>query len=198
MNSPDLNFKELWGKLNVGEPDAKGLYEKIGQFKKNNIRRLIQTNLLLLATSAFVIFIWVYFQPAFLSTKIGIILVVLAMLMYLLAINKNYSLLKSTESEEDNSEHLNNLLRLKARQKFIHTTILNLYFILLSAGLGLYLFEYTSRMSIGWAIFTYALTAAWILINWFYFRPKQIERQQTKLNDIIARLEEIQRQMMPE
>jgi len=35
-------------------------------------------------------------------------------------------------------------------------------------------------------------------LNWFYFRPKIIKKQQQKLNDIIADLEKINDQFLEE
>jgi uncharacterized coiled-coil protein SlyX len=31
--------------------------------------------------------------------------------------------------------------------------------------------------------------------NWFYIRPKQIKKQQSKLNDLIAKFEEVNNQL---
>lgn len=35
------------------------------------------------------------------------------------------------------------------------------------------------------------LIIVWIMLNWFYFRPKQIRKQQQQLDDIIDRLQHI-------
>lgn len=77
----------------------------------------------------------------------------------------------------------------------MHTTMLNLYFVLLSTGIGLYMFEYASRMTMFWGLFTYAITAVWILFNWLYLRPRQIKKQQTKLDEIISKFESINKQL---
>lgn len=77
----------------------------------------------------------------------------------------------------------------------MHTTMLNVYFILLSAGIGLYMYEYTSRMTMLWGIFAYGITLAWILINWFCLRPKQIKKQQSKLDEIITKFKKLNQQL---
>ena len=71
----------------------------------------------------------------------------------------------------------------------MQTTILNLYYVLLSTGIGLYMYEYTQLMTAFWGIFAYGITSIWILFNWFYLRPKQIKKQQSKLDEIIGKFE---------
>jgi len=195
MEDNNINFNELWAGQKTSEPNAEDLFLKINRFKKATIKKLLFTNIMLAATTAFIIFVWVHYQPEFLSTKIGIVLTILAMMLYILVYNKSYSLLKNADAAQSNSEHLKNLLSLKARQQFMQTTMLNLYFILLSAGIGLYLYEYTCRMTGFGAMLAYGITGFWILLNWFYFRPKQIKKQQAKLNEIISKLEVLNKQL---
>ena len=73
--------------------------------------------------------------------------------------------------------------------------MLNVYFILLLLGLALYMFEYTSRMTLLSGILAYSITGAWILFNWFYIRPRQIKKQQRKLDVVIARVEAVNEQL---
>ena len=55
--------------------------------------------------------------------------------------------------------------------------------------------EYFSRMSTLLAVVVCGVTALWFLFNWFYLRPKQIKKQEAKLNEIIAKFEDIQGQL---
>jgi hypothetical protein len=191
----NINFNELWAKQKIGEPNQEDLFLKICKFKKNNLKRLIKTNLLLIATSGFVIFVWVHYKPQMMTTKIGIIVTILAMAIYVIAYNKSFELFKNTTNTQSNSAYLKELLAIKSKQQFMQTTMLNLYFVLLSTGIGLYLYEYTQRMTALWAVFTYGITGFWFLLNWFYFRPIQIKKQEAKLNEIICKLENINKQL---
>ena len=84
---------------------------------------------------------------------------------------------------------------IKAKQQYMQTTMLNLYFVLLSTGIGLYMYEYTQLMTAFWGIFVYGITSIWILFNWFYLRPKQIKKQQSKLDEIIGKFEMLNEQL---
>ena len=193
--SDNINFKDLWAKQTSVAPNPENLISEIKKLKQYNLRKLILTNILLIATSIFIIFIWMHYQPQLLTTKIGIILIILAMAVFLFAYNNSYSLFKSDKNSQSNSDYLKDLLTIKAKQKFMETTILNLYFILLSTGIGLYMYEYTSRMTTFWGIFAYGITTIWILFNWFYLRPKQIKKQQAKLDEIINKFEMLNKQL---
>lgn len=195
MENSKINFSELWLMQNADQPSTEDLIVKINIFKKSNRKRIIFQNILLLATSVFIIFIWHYYQPQLLTTKPGIVLTILAMVIFVLYSNKGLDLLKKSNVTKSNQEYLKDLLAIKERQQFMQTTILNLYFVLLSTGIALYLYEYTTRMTTFWAIVAYGITAIWILFNWFYLRPKQIKKQQKTLNDIIIKFENIQTQL---
>jgi len=193
--SDNINFKDLWNKQISIAPNPDNLIFEIKKLKKSNLKKLVLTNLLLIATSVSIILIWMYFQPQLLSTKIGILLIILAMVIFLFAYNESYSLFKNNMNSQSNSDYLKDLLAIKAKQKFMGKTILNLYFILLSSGIGLYMYEYTSRMKPLWAIITYGITSIWILYNWFYLRPKQIKKQKAKLDEIISKFEMLNMQL---
>lgn len=194
MNS-NINFNELWAKQKTGEPNKEDLLSKINKFKKSNLKRLIITNLLLIITSLFIIFIWVYYQPQMITTKIGIILTILTMVIFVITYNQSFALFRKTTNTQSNSEYLKDLLAIKAKQQFMQTTMLNLYFVLLSTGIGLYMYEYTQLMTAFWGIFAYGITSIWILFNWFYLRPKQIKKQQSKLDEIIGKFEMLNEQL---
>lgn len=190
----NINFNDLWAKQTSTEPSHADLLLQLKKMKQSNLRKLIITNCSLFATSVFIILIWVYYQPELLTTKIGIVLIILAMAIYVFAYNKSFMLLKNTTNTQSNSDYLKELLAIKAKQVFMQTTMLNLYFILLSIGISLYMYEYTSRMTTFLGIFTYGITALWVLFNWFYLRPKQIKKQLNELNEIINKFENINKQ----
>ncbi|PQB06936.1 hypothetical protein BST83_07045 [Polaribacter filamentus] len=191
----NINFKDLWAKQTSVAPNPENLIADIKKMKQSNFKKLVFTNLLLFTHSIFIICIWIYYQPQLITTKIGIILIILAMVIFLLAYNKSYSLFKNYKNSQSNSDYLKNLIAIKSKQKFMETTILNLYFILLSIGIGLYMYEYTSRMKTIWGIVTYGITFIWILFNWFYLRPKQINKQRAKLDSIISKFEMVNNQL---
>ena len=193
--NPNINFNELWAKQKTGEPDIENLLSKMNTFKKSNLKKLIITNLLLITTSLFIILIWVYFQPQMITTKIGIIVTILAMVIFVIGYNQSFVLFRKQTNTLSTAEYLKDLLAIKAQQEFMQTTMLNLYFILLSIGIGLYMFEYTVRMTAFWGIVAYGITSIWILFNWFYLRPKQIKKQQSKLDEIIGKFEELHEQL---
>lgn len=195
MNSDKINFAELWAGQKTSAPDREAIFAKINAYQRKQKRKLLASNLLLAATALFIAFVWIYFKPEFISTKFGIVLILLAILAWLLASNKLYSSLKPLDATQDNRSHLEALLAIQSRQRFLHGTMINLYFLLLSAGLALYLFEYTSRMPHVWAAISYGITGVWVLLNWFVFRPRLIRKQRESLTEMIRKLEALNQQM---
>ncbi|MFC3811130.1 hypothetical protein [Lacihabitans lacunae] len=191
----NINFNELWSGQKIVQPNPDDLILKVDKLKKANTKRIVYTNITLVLTSVFICFIWYYYQPQFITSKIGIVLMVLAMLSFIVASNSSLVLYKKLDAGESNQQYLKTLLLIKEKQQFMQTTMLNLYFLFLSVGLSLYMYEYVSRMSTLMAVVVCGVTALWFLFNWFYLRPKQIKKQEAKLNEIIAKFEDIQGQL---
>ena len=191
----NINFNDLWSGQKIVQPNPDELILKVDKLKKANTKRIVYTNITLVLTSVFIGFIWYYYQPQFITSKIGIVLAVLAMLSFIVASNSSLVLYKKLDAGESNQQYLKTLLLIKEKQQFMQTTMLNLYFLFLSVGLSLYMYEYVSRMSTLMAVVVCGVTALWFLFNWFYLRPKQIKKQEAKLNEIIAKFEDIQGQL---
>lgn len=191
----NIDFKNIWKQQTSNKPDMEELLGRLKKFKNENLRRLVITNLLLAATCTGIGFVWYRYQPELVTTKIGIVLVILAMVIFLLAYNKLFMVFYKIDSNQSNSEYLQSLYVVKNKQRFMQTTMLNIYFIMLFAGLVLYMYEYTSKMPFTSSVIAYITFLAWIGFNWFYLRPKTIKKQQAKLDGLIAKFEEINNQL---
>lgn len=191
----NIDFKNIWKQQTSNKPNLDELLEKLKKFKNESLRKLICTNLSLICTSLFIIYIWYHYQPQMISTKLGIIIVILAMVIFLLVSNRLYTTFYTINNTQSNSEYLHSLYLIKNKQKLIQTSMMNLYFIMLSLGICLYLYEYASRMTMLSGILTYGLTLLWIAFSWFYMRPRTIKKQQAKLDGLINKFEEINNQL---
>lgn len=191
----NIDFKGLWAKQVVGLPDADDLFLKLHQLKRSNLKKLLLTNLVLIATCAFIGFIWYYYQPQFISTKIGIVLTILAMVIYLFAYNQLWPSFRKTATDQSNQEYLQTLIKIRTQEEFLQTKMLHVYFILLSIGICLYMIEYASMMPLLWAIVTYGLTLFWMGFCWFYLHPRTVKKQQAKLNELISKMEALTQQL---
>ena len=190
----EIDLKKLWSAQGAPEPDRGDLLLRIKKIRNRGLRSILWANVCLIATSAFIVGVWITFKPEFLSTKLGIIVVILAMLMFLFFQNKSIRFYRDADTAQSNGEYLDALLRIKLRQRFVQHTVLSAYFALLSVGLWLYLYEYTSRMKPLWAIVAYGITTLWMAFNWFYIRPKQIRKSEAKIDDVINGLQNIMKQ----
>ncbi|AZA48451.1 hypothetical protein EG346_09775 [Chryseobacterium carnipullorum] len=191
----NIDFKNLWKQQTTEKPSIEELLGRLKKFKNENIRKLAVTNILLIVTSVGIGLIWYHYQPQLMTSKIGIILIILAMVIFLSAYNQLFTNFYKLNNTQTNTEYLNSLYSLKSKQKFIQTTMMNIYFMMLFIGICLYMYEYTSRMTVFYGITVYAVTFLWIAFNWFYLRPKTIKKQQAKLNGLIDKFEEINNQL---
>ncbi|GEN68020.1 MULTISPECIES: hypothetical protein [Chryseobacterium] len=191
----NIDFKNIWKQQTSNKPNLEELLGKLKKFKNENLRKIIIMNVLLIVTSIGIAFIWYQFQPQLMTTKAGIILVILAMVIFLLVYNKMFMIFYTIDNTQSNSQYLQSLYSVKNKQKFIQTTMLNVYFIMLFLGICLYMYEYTLQMTSLYALLAYTLMIVWIGFNWFYIRPKTIKKQEAKLNGLINKFEEINNQL---
>ena len=193
-----VDLKDLWSSQSVPKADQAGIFKKIDNFKRSGVRNWFVLNGALALTILVVILIWIYFQPQFLTTKIGIVLTVLAMVMLMFFNGRLIPLYKKADESRSNLDYLNTLLEIKTRSHFIQTRIMSLYFILLSAGIGLYMYEYTVRMPQLWGVAMYAIIVLWFGFTWFVMRPHIIKKTRLKMQTLIDELEKVKGQLQAE
>lgn len=189
-----ININQIWKRQEIIEPNLVEFIKSANSIKSKNLKNIILVNVLLLLTSVFIIFIWIYFQPKLITTKVGILITIIAMLIYIIALNKTITINKE-KFNIDNNQYLQQLINLKNKQRFLQNTMLKVYFILFSVGLCLYLIEYVQLMNSILGIIVYSLTLFWLADNWFYFRPKIIKKQNLKINELISKVEKINNQI---
>ena len=73
--------------------------------------------------------------------------------------------------------------------------MLTAYFVLLSLGLCLYMYEYTFARSWPTGIAAYVGLAGWIALNWFYFRPRILRKDKQRLEQFIGRNKGLRQQL---
>ncbi|PZF71635.1 hypothetical protein [Taibaiella soli] len=189
------NLKDLWQQQSAPKPDIEALHHTAGKFKKTATIKMLLCIIALIFTAAFIIGVWIRFQPQLITTKIGLVLILLAILLFVVASTQSIGMFRAVNMAETNTEYIDHWMAVKQQQKKMQTLILSLYFILLSAGLALYMYEYAVKMSFSGALLAYGLTGAWILFNWFYVRPRHIKKQNSKLDEIIDGYRKVMEQL---
>lgn len=189
-----MDIKNIWKAQAVPQADLQEIKAQLSAFKTKRIRKIVFTNVSLIFTCIAVVSVGLLSQPRFVSTWTGIGLILAAMIVFLAVYNKMTPVYKSLETDMSNQEFLQILQKIKEKEKFMHKQMMNLYFVFLSSGLALYLFEYTSRMTQTWAVVAYLITLSWIALNWFVLRPMQIKKEESRLNKVIEKITSIQEQ----
>ncbi|MBS1624476.1 MAG: hypothetical protein JST83_10680 [Bacteroidetes bacterium] len=189
-------LKSLWSTAaTVPAPDITRLLDSAASIRRKALNKMIWGNLLLIATSVFIAWIWIRYQPQMLTTKIGIVMVIASMVIYIIASTSSLQFLFRSEPDMDAASYLAQLLRLKQKQEYLQKTIMTAYYILLSAGMALYMIEYATMLGRRYELIAYAVTFGWIALAWFYIRPRIARKQLRPLNEAIEQLEEVNRQL---
>ena len=191
-----MDFKGLWKSYEGGQaPDFQEIRQKAEKYKKQNRQKAIAVLVTVLLTITFIAFIGYHYQSDIITTKLGMIFSVLAILSFGVIYSQSIPLLFNLGFEMNNSQYLSQFQRLKAKQEFIQTKAISGYFILLTLGLVLYMIEFVNRMPMVWAIASYVMLLAWVGLNWFYFRRKMIKQQTAQIDQLINQLKRIESQL---
>ncbi|POY38311.1 hypothetical protein C3K47_02620 [Solitalea longa] len=192
------DIKQLWHKQEVTDlPNVKAVIEKAISFRKKARFNIIKHNVILTLTAIYITFVLFYYKPEFFTTKLGVIIAVIAIVMaVIIQSNMLQGLFKSSSSEENSHQYLQKMIRYKSQMSFFQTKIMKAYFILLSLGMGLYLYEYAIRMQWPYAVLVYLVTFGWIGLAWVKFVPKQAASISKGINEVIEQLERVNNQLV--
>ena len=133
--SNNIDFKELWNREKASAPNVDEIIAKANQLNRKTRNKIWQGNIVLTLTVVFMVFIWWYYQPQLITTKIGLTLVIIGIVIFLATSNQMVPLLAKTNLETDSQHFLAQMIRIKQKQEFINKTMLSGYFIFLSLGI---------------------------------------------------------------
>ena len=195
MDTP--NFKDLWNKqAAASQPDSGQLVKSAVKLKNKSRNQMLGVMVMGIAIMIFILTIGYFIEPKLATTRIGVTLIILAIVFFLVSSGGLLRLLiKDADHSLDAAHYLQLMITIKEKQLVLGTRIMNLYFTTLGAGLLLYMIEYTLKMPLIGGIIAYGITAAWILFNWIYLKPKIVSKQQSKISEVIKNLEKVNNQL---
>jgi hypothetical protein len=186
------DIKNLWQKTEEKNlPDAAEILLQVQKARKKMLLKTIGGGLILCFTFVFIALLAIHYQFQQWTTRTGIILTLIAIIMGIIFNSKLVQLLlKQSDLTLSNAEYLQQLVRFRTTQRLIQTKGITFYFILLTVGIVLYMYEFAQR-DLVFGICAYAITLAWIAFNWFYTRKRTIEKQQKAIDEQIANIERL-------
>lgn len=191
------DLKNLWQQLPTQSlASAREMNQKASHYQRTMKRKYIFSIACLAATLIFIGIIGYLIEPQYVTTRIGVVVIIVAIVISIIAQGQLIQLLSPAGSPElDSRQYLQQMIAYRQKLKRVQTTGMSLYFLLLSLGLGLYMTEYVLRMDLWMRAVTVSLTAGWIGFAWFYLRPRQIKKQTAKTDEMIDQLENVSRQL---
>ena len=193
----DFNFiQDIWQNAATPAPeDISVIIADIKRKRRQMLRKLLFGIISL--TGALAMIVWVLFgyDAKIITTRIGTIMVIIATIGGIV-INSQLLiyLRKPLDTDIDSKAYLAKMKAYQKKQQFMHTSGSLIYFIMLTTGMILYMFEFTHG-KLYYFVLDYGLTLSWIAFAWFYLRPRSIRKESKKLNTIIKHLERIAKQV---
>lgn len=193
--STNIDLKELWSRKSTTAPDENEIRLKAEKLKKGIRNKSILAVFTLLLTIVFILLVWFNTDLQMISTRLGVIILIIGIALGVVYFTKTVFLLSEKTMVSDTNTYIQLMLKVKQQQEFMQTKIMNNYFALLSIGFLLYMYEPAIHMTLVAKVITYAVTFGWIGFNWFYLRPRIVEKQRAKMNAIIDSLQNISKNL---
>lgn len=184
-------LKNMWQNTNSNLPSAEVILMENERSRKKMIQKNAIGIITLGLTFCFITYIGFYYDFELSTTKLGIIIILMSICLGIF-FNTNLIklLIKKVDALVDNQNYLNQLKEIRNKQRQIQTTGISVYFLLLTTGIMLYMYEFAKR-DLTFGIIFYSITLAWIAFNWFYLRKRIIKKQQAEINKQIENIENL-------
>lgn len=183
-------LNEIWKSNKVAQPNIATIIHKA---KKYRINELIKTTVVLIiffVTTLFMYLLWTKVNFDLKTTKIGLTIMLGSICLFSIVYATNGLVLYKLDKALPNTSYLNQLIKIKEKQLFIHNIVIPLYFILLSIGTGLYSYEFIQKMEVLLQSIFISFLVVWFGFIWFYTRPVVQRKQQATINKLIHNFEE--------
>jgi len=195
MNT-EVDLKALWNKQEAKDiPETKELFKKAGRLRRLARIRLIVQTVGLLAVVAIILCVGLNINHKESTTIIGLILMVAGIVSYLIALNQLLPMLFKSDMECSAKEYLNQLIRIKRKLEFLDKIMVDIYFGLLLAGVLLFGWQFTGRMSTAWEVCYYVILIGSLTAAWIYSKTQALKNTLKPLNETIKRLEAVNEQL---
>jgi hypothetical protein len=186
-------IKDLWHNT-APQKDLPALSEiisKIESTRKKIMRKNLISTIILCLTFIFIVWIGFKYDFEFITTKIGLMLVLISIAFGIFC---NFKLINRLSGKiditSDTKSYLQQMLTFRNKQRVIQTKGMMIYFIILTSGLILYEIEFAVR-DLTFGIVYYACTLGWMAFVWFYLRKKTIAKQDKQINEQITMIENL-------
>lgn len=191
----EIDFNKLWNQKKGPEKNPSGLKNALKKVKRKKISRIIMLVFLLLCTIAFLLLIRNTYTPKLFTTELGYFFILSAIVMMLLIYSRVINFQKHQQPDIDSRRFLHSLENIYKLEFFISGKIIRWYFILLSLGVCLVIYEFVIPMETSLKILTYALTIGWLAFNWFYIKPQIIKKRQKEFHQINEKISALKKQL---
>jgi hypothetical protein len=191
------DLQEIWQSSPQSNtiPDVASILEEVKIQHRKMLRKNIMAALLLAATAIFITILGFNFVFKFTTTYFGMAIVVLTVISGVI-VNVILSVPAkiTNQIQESTSSYLEVLIKYNTRQKEFVSNFFGFYFIGLSSGMAMYLYEFAARDTL-FGVIAYLCTFGWFAFTWFYLRKRSIRKQQAKMNSMIEKLESVKKGM---
>jgi hypothetical protein len=189
----NINLKELWNRQEVPIPKIDKLLKKANHLKRRNFFKFTFACIALISASIFMIKFWFDGFPKLIYTKVGIVLFVFGMLLLAASYISIFPLI--VKRTLTSSEYLQHLIKLKKKQLFIKTKMVNYYMLFVSAGTFLFIYEFVYKSTIFYIILYYTLTFFWMAGFWYYSYFHETKKEQKKYKILIDKFKVLEKRL---
>ena len=187
---PFSELESLWAAAKPPPADPSEIVRLVNRSQRR-MRWIMTGGTLLLLLSMGVQF-WVlwWFQPKYVTTRIGLLLTIGVSMLAIGGNLRQSVLLRKAESADSIAVALEKMLRYQFRMQRYFRQRLSILFAVLAGGLLLYLYEFAHH-SVMFTVISYGSTLLYLALCWFWLKPYSIRKNEKRVGEIIDRLQQL-------
>ncbi|WP_027376159.1 hypothetical protein [Kaistella palustris] len=192
-------FKELENLWKQSETEVPAKKSNLSTIKSNRMKlknTYIKGAVLLILTGIFILVLLYNFDAVLQTTPIISSVILVAAACFLQALLMLFTANKITKIDESHKPgtHLKQWQDFREFQKNQRHWNMPVYYIILGAAVGVYLYEMLKNVEPWKMILALSITYAWLFFAYFYLGKKEIKRQDAKLDGILSELKNLENQ----
>ncbi|MEO7044543.1 MAG: hypothetical protein ABI091_04500 [Ferruginibacter sp.] len=193
MNNFD-DIEALWkAPQRLDIPAADAIIKKAVKEKNQIVRKILVQSFCMCLALAAIIYVTIFVHFQFISSYIGIAIMVICMITYTVIRLRQSLFLKRADFSQSPNDLLQQFEKFHQHQKWINTKGVMWYTVFLNLGFAFYFYETVAiaHAKLFWKIIFIAIYISWMLIATLWLGKRSVRKEHAKTNAIIEKLKQL-------
>ncbi|MBC7743668.1 MAG: hypothetical protein H7096_01040 [Flavobacterium sp.] len=192
-------LKDIWhNQITLPKVSEEDVLIKLRKTKNGFANKLMMELMGIFLAIAVLMYVWISSPFKMWTTHLAMLIIIGCCFYYLYVQLKDYFRIKDDTLLNKPKDYIDYLKKYKSDRYKFNTRKYNIYTLFLSLGFLLYFVEIAFLVPVWVAAIGLIFTLSWILFCFFFLMKRYIRKEESRLEDMIANLERLEKQFKTE